>query len=156
MHGGFVDRSGWKGVYHILKKDGFYVIAVQNSTISLTDDVAVTKRAIIAAKGDVVLVGHSNGGVVISEAGNDPKVTSLVYITALAPDKGESVSLLIANPSSGRRLPVPRPGKVCGFARCRLSFVLAAFMGDPQIPRGLEGPQGDVSEPAATFLRDAK
>ena len=83
VHGGFVDGSGWEGVYHILKKDGFDVIAVQNPTISLADDVAVTKRAIAAAKGDVVLVGHSYGGVVVSEAGNDPKVKALVYITAL-------------------------------------------------------------------------
>lgn len=87
VHGGFVDGSGWEGVYHILKKDGFDIIVVQNPTISLADDVAVTKRAIATAKGDVVLVGHSYGGVVVSEAGNDPKVTALVYITDFAPER---------------------------------------------------------------------
>ncbi len=101
MHGGFVDGSGWEGVYNILKKDGFDVVVVQNPTISLADDVAVTRRALATAKGDVVLVGHSYGGAVVSEAGNDPKVTALVYITAFAPDHGESVSSLIANPAPG-------------------------------------------------------
>jgi pimeloyl-ACP methyl ester carboxylesterase len=102
VHGGFVDGSGWEGVYQLLKKDGFDVIVAQNPTISLTDDVAVTKRAIAMAKGDVVLVGHSYGGAVVSEAGNDPKVTALVYITAFALDRGESVSSLIANPPQAR------------------------------------------------------
>jgi pimeloyl-ACP methyl ester carboxylesterase len=104
VHGGFVDGSGWEGVYQLLKKDGFDVIVAQNPTISLTDDVAVTKRSIAKAKGDVVLVGHSYGGAVISEAGNDPKVTVLVYITAFAPDRGESVSSLISP---------PRPVRLC-------------------------------------------
>jgi pimeloyl-ACP methyl ester carboxylesterase len=90
VHGGFVDGSGWQGVYHLLKKDGFDVIVAQNPTISFADDVAVTKRAIAGAEGDVFLVGHSYGGAVVSQAGNDPKVKALVYITAFAPDKGES------------------------------------------------------------------
>ena len=105
VHGGFVDGSGWEGAYHILKTDGFDVIVVQNPTISLANDVDVTKRAIATAKGDVVLVGHSYGGVVVSEAGNDPKVIALVYVTAFAPDKGESVSSLIANPAPGAPVP---------------------------------------------------
>jgi pimeloyl-ACP methyl ester carboxylesterase len=105
VHGGFVDGSGWEGVYNILKKDGFDVVVAQNPTISLADDVAVTRRAIATAKGDVVLVGHSYGGVVVSEAGIDPKVKALVYITAFAPDKGESVSSLIANPPAGAPVP---------------------------------------------------
>src|ERR1700741_1246093 len=88
--GGFVDGAGWEGVYKILKKDGYNVSIVQNPTISLADDVAVTKRTIGAEKGRVVLLGHSYGGVVITEAGNDPKVAGLVYIAAFAPDKGES------------------------------------------------------------------
>ncbi len=88
VHGGFVDGSGWQGVHNILAKDGYEVIVVQNPTISLADDVAVTKRAIAAAKHPVVLVGHSYGGVIITEAGNDPKVSSLAYIAAFAPGRG--------------------------------------------------------------------
>src|SRR5436190_23115273 len=95
VHGGFVDGSGWEGVHKILKKDGYNVSIVQNPTISLADDVAVTKRVLATHKGPVLLVGHSYGGAVITEAGNDSKVAALVYITAFAPDKGESVSSLI-------------------------------------------------------------
>jgi len=143
VHGGFVDGSGWEGVYQLLKKDGFEVIAVQNPTISLADDVAVTKRAIATAKGDVVLVGHSYGGAVVSEAGNDPKVKALVYITAFAPDKGESVASLIANPAPGAPVPPILP-PVDGFLfldreKFAASFAadvrpdLAAFMADSQV-----------------------
>jgi len=89
VHGGFVDGSGWEGVYKILRKDGFTVSIVQNPTISLADDVAATKRIVAAQNGQVILVGHSYGGAVITEAGNDPKVAGLVYITAFVPDKGE-------------------------------------------------------------------
>ena len=102
VHGGFVDGSGWRGVYDLLTKDGFAVSVVQNPTISLADDVTVTKRILAAQDGPAVLVGHSYGGVVITEAGNDPKVAGLVYIAAFAPDKGESVSALIKNPPPGR------------------------------------------------------
>src|SRR5678816_734506 len=98
VHGGFVDGSGWEAVYRSLRKDGYTVTVVQNPTISLSDDVRVTKRAIAALDGPVVLVGHSYGGVVITEAGNDPKVVGLVYIAAFAPDEGESVSSLIKDP----------------------------------------------------------
>src|SRR3979411_2181739 len=91
VHGGFVDGSGWEGVYKILKKDGYRVSIVQNPTVTLEDDVAVTSRAIASQEGPVILVGHSYGGAVITEAGNDPKVVGLVYITAFAPDNGESV-----------------------------------------------------------------
>jgi len=91
VHGGFVDGSGWESVYQLLRKDGFNVVIVQNPTISLSDDVAVTKRCIDAQKGEVILVGHSYGGVVITEAGNHPQVTGLIYIAAFAPDTGESV-----------------------------------------------------------------
>jgi pimeloyl-ACP methyl ester carboxylesterase len=158
VHGGFVDGSGWEGVYNILKKDGFDVVVVQNPTISLTDDVSVTRRAIETAKGDVVLVGHSYGGVVVSEAGNDPKVKSLVYITAFAPDKGESVSSLIANPAPGAPVPPILP-PVDGFLflereNFAASFAadvrpaLASFMADSQVPWGLKALQGAVSEPA--------
>src|SRR5580765_6222536 len=95
VHGGFVGGSGWEGVYKALKKDGYTVSIVQNPTLSLAGDVAVTKRALATQNGPVILVGHSYGGAVITEAGNDPKVAGLVYIAAFAPDKGESVSALI-------------------------------------------------------------
>src|SRR6202022_1575991 len=109
VHGGFVDGSGWKGVYKALKKDGYTVAIVQNPTISLADDVVVTKRVIAAQDGPVVLVGHSYGGAVIPEAGNDPKVAGLVYITAFAPDKGESVNSLIKDPPPDAPVPPTLP-----------------------------------------------
>ena len=109
VHGGFVDGSGWEGVYKILKKDGYNVSIVQNPTISLEDDVAVTKRVLAAQDGPAILVGHSYGGAVITEAGNDPKVAGLVYITAFAPDKGESVATLIKDPPPGAPVPPIQP-----------------------------------------------
>jgi pimeloyl-ACP methyl ester carboxylesterase len=121
VHGGFVDGAGWEGVYKILKRDGYNVSVVQNPTISLDDDVAVTKRILAAQDGPAILVGHSYGGAVITEAGSHPKVAGLVYITAFAPDKGESVASLIENPPPGartvdtaaaRRLSIPRQGEV--------------------------------------------
>lgn len=158
VHGGFVDGSGWEGVYEILKKDGYDVKIVQNPTISLGDDVAVTKRAIAAASGNVILVGHSYGGVVVSEAGTDPKVASVVYIAAFAPDAGESVSSLIANPPDGAPVPPILP-PVDGFllldkSKFRESFAadvrpdLAAFLADSQVPWGVEALDGKVSQPA--------
>ena len=129
VHGGFVDGSGWEGVYNILIKDGYSVSVVQNPTLSHADDVAVTKRAIDAQSEPVILVGHSYGGAVITEAGNDPNVAALVYIAAFAPDKGESVKhahcrsaarrTCAANSAAAGRLPVPRPGEVCCFLRGR-------------------------------------
>ena len=105
VHGGFVDGSGWEGVYQILKHDGYNVSIVQNPTISLADDVAVTRRVLAAQSGPVILVGHSYGGAVITEAGNDPKVAGLVYIAAFALDNGESVSSLIKDPPPGAPVP---------------------------------------------------
>src|SRR5262245_9160862 len=105
VHGGFVDGSGWESVYRTLKKNGYNVAIVQNPTISLADDVAVTRRVIAAQNGPVILVGHSYGGAVITEAGNDPKVAGLVYIAAFAPDAGESVSTLIKDPPPGAPVP---------------------------------------------------
>ncbi len=158
VHGGFVDGSGWKGVYDILKKDGYNVTIVQNPTLSLADDVAVTKRAIAQQDGPVVLVGHSYGGVVVSEAGTDEKVKAVVYIAAFAPDKGESVSSLIANPPAGAPVPPILP-PVDGFlfldkAKFAASFAAdvdadeAAFMADSQVPWGVEALAGAVTEPA--------
>ena len=158
VHGGFVDGSGWQGVYDLLKKDGYTVSIVQNPTISLADDVAVTKRTLAAQDGPVILVGHSYGGVVITEAGNDPKVAGLVYIAAFAPDKGESVSALIKNPPPGAPVPPimpPQDGYLfLDRAKFRESFAAdvapdtAAFMADSQVPWGLEALDGAVTEPA--------
>src|SRR5215471_3333276 len=158
VHGGFVDGSGWQGVYDALKKDGYHVSIVQNPTISLTDDVAVTKRTLAAQDGPTILVGHSYGGVVITEAGNDPKVAGLVYIAAFAPDKGESVSALIKNPPPGAPVPPilpPQDGYLfLDREKFRASFAadvdehLAAFMADSQVPWGLEALSGAVTEPA--------
>jgi len=109
VHGGFVDGAGWEGVYKILKRDGHNVSIVQNPTISLEDDVAVTRRTLAAQDGPTILVGHSYGGAVITEAGNHPKVAALVYIAAFAPDKGESVGSLIKDPPPG----APRNRRYC-------------------------------------------
>jgi pimeloyl-ACP methyl ester carboxylesterase len=158
VHGGFVDGSGWAGVYKALKKDGYTVTIVQNPTISLADDVAVTKRTLGAQSGPVVLVGHSYGGVVITEAGNDPNVAALVYVAAFAPDKGESVNALIKNPPPGAPVPPILPPQD-GFlfldkAKFTASFAAdvpadtAAFMADSQVPWGVEALAGAISEPA--------
>jgi len=158
VHGGFVDGSGWEGVYNILRKDGYTVAVVQNPTISLADDVAVTKRTIAAQTEPVILVGHSYGGAVITEAGTDPKVAGLVYITAFAPDKGESVSSLIKDPPPGAPVPPilpPQDGYLSlDKAKFAASFAAdvapekAAFMADSQVPWGLEALGGTISEPA--------
>src|SRR6266849_4338573 len=105
VHGGFVDGAGWEGVYKILKRDGYNVSIVQNPTISLEDDVAVTKRTLAAQDGPTILVGHSYGGAVITEAGNHPKVSALVYIAASAPDRGGPVGSFIKAPPPGAPVP---------------------------------------------------
>jgi pimeloyl-ACP methyl ester carboxylesterase len=92
VHGAWADGSGWSKVIPLLQARGLHVVAVQNPLTSLADDVATTKRAIALQVGPVVLVGHSYGGAVITEAGNDPKVVSLVYVAAFAPGDGESVA----------------------------------------------------------------
>ena len=158
VHGGFVDGSGWEGVYNTLKKDGYNVSIVQNPTISLKDDVAVTKRVLAAQNGPAILVGHSYGGAVITEAGNDPKVAGLVYITAFAPDKGESVATLIKDPPAGAPVPPilpPQDGYLfLDRAKFPASFAAdvdaekAAFMADSQVPWGLEALSGAITEPA--------
>ena len=158
VHGGFVDGSGWQRVYDALKRDGYTVSIVQNPTISLTDDVAVTKRVLAAQNGPAILVGHSYGGVVITEAGNDPKVAGLVYVAAFAPDKGESVSALIKNPPPDAAVPPILPPQD-GFllldrTKFRAAFAAdvnadtAAFMADSQVPWGVEALAGAVSKPA--------
>jgi pimeloyl-ACP methyl ester carboxylesterase len=158
VHGGFVDGTGWQGVYRQLRQRGFQASVVQNPTTSLADDVAATKLVLDAQDYPVVLVGHSYGGVVITEAGHHPKVAGLVYITAFAPDKGESVSSLIANPPPGAPVPPilpPRDGFLfLDKAKFQASFAgdvddeTAAFMADSQVPWGTAALAGAVSRPA--------
>jgi pimeloyl-ACP methyl ester carboxylesterase len=158
VHGGFVDGSGWAGVYGILKRDGFNVSIVQNPTVSLAGDVAAAKLVIDSQNGPVILVGHSYGGAVITEAGTDPNVAGLVYITAFAPDKDESVGTLIANPPPGAPTPPILPPKdgylFLDKAKFPASFAgdvdaeTAAFMADSQVPWGLEAIGGKITAPA--------
>ena len=129
VHGGFVDGAGWEGVYKLLRKHGYNVSIVQNPTLTLADDVAATRLVIAQAKGPVVLVGHSYGGVVITEAGNDPKVAKLVYIAAFAPDKGESVAKLIENPPPGAPVPPILPPQN-GYLFLDKAKFAASFAGD--------------------------
>ena len=158
VHGGFVDGSGWAAVYKLLKRDAYNVVVVQNPTLSLADDVAVTKRAIASQDGRVLLVGHSYGGAVITEAGTDPRVAGLVYIAAFAPDKGESVSSLIKDPLPGAPVPPILPPQD-GFlfldqAKFHFSFAAdvdpeaAAFMAASQVPWGIGALAGTITEPA--------
>src|SRR5215831_13774360 len=158
VHGGFVDGAGWRGVYDILKKDGFNVSIVQNPTISLAGDVSATRLILDSQPGPTILVGHSYGGAVITEAGTHPKVAGLVYITAFAPDKGESVNSLIANPPPGAPVPPILPPKdgylFLDKAKFPQSFAgdvdpqTAAFMADSQVPWGLDALAGAITEPA--------
>ena len=158
VHGGFVDGSGWQGVYDVLTADGYRVAVVQNPTFSLDGDVATTHEVIDGLPGPVVLVGHSYGGAVITQAGNHEKVQSLAYIAAFAPDKGESVSTLIADPPPGAPVPPilpPRDGlllldrdKFAGSFAGDLPRAQAEFMADSQLPWGLDALNGVVTQPA--------
>src|SRR6202165_2534271 len=158
VHGGFVGGAGWEGVYGILKEDGYSVSIVQNPTVSLADDVAATKLILAAQDRPVILVGHSYGGVVITEAGNDAKVAGLVYIAAFAPDKGESVSSLIKDPPPGAPVPPILPPQN-GFLFLDKAKFAASFAGDVAtepadfiaglpVPRGPGAISGAISEPA--------
>lgn len=158
VHGGFVDGSGWEGVYKILARDGHTVSVVQHPTISLDDDVAATKLVISQQNGPVILVGHSYGGVVITEAGNDPKVIGLVYIAAFAPDEGESVQALIKDPPPGAPVPPILP-PANGFlfldkTKFRASFAAdvapekAEFMAHSQVPWGVNALSGTIKKAA--------
>jgi pimeloyl-ACP methyl ester carboxylesterase len=158
VHGGFVDGSGWQGVYSILSKDGYNVSIVQNPTMSLEGDVGATMRIIDAQSEPVILGGPSYGGAVITEAGNNPNVAALVYIAAFAPDAGESVNTLIADPPPGAPVPPILPPHY-GFLlldreKFHDSFAAdvnaedAAFMADSQVPWGVDALSGTISEPA--------
>jgi len=158
VHGGFVDGSGWQPVYRLLRNDGYAVGVVQNPTLSLEGDVAATRLIIDAQDGPVVLVGHSYGGAVITEAGNDPNVAALVYIAAFAPDAGESVNSLIANPPPDAPVPPilpPRDGFLfLDRGKFQVSFAgdvagdVAEFMADSQVPWGVDALGGAIKEPA--------
>ncbi len=158
VHGGFVDGSGWRPVYDLLTKDGYRVAVVQNPTLSLAGDAAAAKLIIDAQDGPVVLVGHSYGGAVISEAGTDPNVAALVYISAFAPDAGESVNTLLAGfPQDAPQPPILPPKDGFLFLdrdKFHASFAgdlpadLATFMADSQVPWGVDALGGQVSEPA--------
>ncbi len=158
VHGGFVDGAGWEGVYKILKKQGYNVSVVQNPTISLEDDVKATQRILAAQDGPAILVGHSYGGAVITEAGTHPNVAGLVYITAFAPDKGESVGSLIRNSPPGAPVPpiVPQEDGFLSLDKKAFpaSFAAdvepekAAFMADSQVPWGVGATNGVITEPA--------
>jgi len=158
VHGGFVDGSGWREVYRLLTDDGFRVSVVQHPTLSLAGDVAVTERVLDTLDGPAILVGHSYGGAVITEAGNHERVAGLVYIAAFAPDKGESVNTLIADPAPGAPVPPILP-PVDGFLfldrdKFHASFAAdlpvaeAEFMADSQVPWGPDALSGTIGEPA--------
>jgi pimeloyl-ACP methyl ester carboxylesterase len=158
VHGGFADGSGWRAVYDLLTRDGYHVAVVQNPTLSLQGDAAATRLIIDAQDGPVVLVGHSYGGAVITEAGTGENVAALVYICAFAPDTGESVNTLIADPPPGAPVPPILPPKD-GFLfldreKFHASFAgdlpadLAMFMADSQVPWGVEALGGTITQPA--------
>src|SRR4051794_5381222 len=158
VHGGFVDGSGWRGVYDVLSGDGFNVSVVQNQTLSLESDVETTRQVLDAQDGPAILVGHSYGGVVITEAGRHERVAGLVYVAAFAPDAGESVNTRIADPPPGAPVPPILP-PVEGFLfldreKFADSFAAdlpvddAAFMADSQVPWGVEALNGAITEPA--------
>ncbi|MFJ3903951.1 alpha/beta fold hydrolase [Streptomyces sp. NPDC090025] len=158
VHGGFVDGAGWRGVYDVLTADGFDVRIVQNPTKSLADDVAVTRGVLNDIPGPVVLVGHSYGGAVITEAGNHDKVEALVYVTAFAPDQGESVDTLLGGfPADGPQPPILPPvdgslfldrGRFAEAFAADVSAQDAAFMADSQVPWGLDALGGTVTKAA--------
>jgi len=158
VHGNFVDGSGWRGVYDLLKAEGFNVKVVQNPTLSLEGDVEATNNVLDQIDGPAILVGHSYGGVVITEAGRHRNVAGLAYIAAFAPDKGESVSSLIADPPPGAPVPPilpPQngflfldPNKFAGSFAADLASADAQFMADSQVPAGVESLSGTITEPA--------
>jgi pimeloyl-ACP methyl ester carboxylesterase len=156
VHGGFVDASGWQAVQEKLTHDGYNVMVTQQPTASLQEDVAYTKRVVDAAPGPVLLVGHSYGGAIITEAGNSPKVRGLVYVAAFAPDKDESIEMLIKNPVPGAPVPPILPPQD-GFllldqAKFAASFAAdvdpktSSFMAKSQVPWGLKALSDKVTE----------
>lgn len=141
VHGAFADGSGWRGVYDQLTAQGYRVTIVQNPLTSLADDVAATKRVLDRQAGPAILVGHSYGGTVITEAGIDPKVAGLVYVSALAPDVGESTG------SQFKDIPAP-PEFVIDTQKDGFGFV--------NLEKFKVGFAGDTSDAEAAFLRDSQ
>jgi pimeloyl-ACP methyl ester carboxylesterase len=156
VHGAFVDGSSWRPVYDLLVADRYHVAVVQNPTLSLSGDAAATRLIIDAQDGPVVLVGHSYGGAVITEAGSHDKVTALVYIAAFAPDKGEAVQALGGSPDAPGSPIVPAPGgfllqdpaKFHASFGADLSAADAVFLADSQVPWAVDAMAGPVTEPA--------
>jgi pimeloyl-ACP methyl ester carboxylesterase len=158
VHGAFVDASGWRPVYDLLEKKGFEVLIVQNPTITLEGDATAAREVIALAKHPVILVGHSYGGAVITEAGADPKVKGLVYLAAFAPDAGESVLQLASTPVPGAS-PAPLLPPKDGFIQIDPAKFAAAFAADvdpatthfmaaSQVPWGLGAVGAKISAPA--------
>jgi len=158
VHGAFVDASGWQAVHDILSADGYEVLAVQNPTITLEGDVEATREVIARASKPVVLVGHSYGGAVITEAGNHEKVRRLVYLAAFAPDAGESVEKIATTPTPGEdKAPLlpPRDGfLLIDPAKFPTSFApdvdktKTVFMANAQVPWGLGAIGATITKPA--------
>ncbi len=157
VHGAFVDGSGWRGVYDQLIADGYRVTVVQNPTTTLDGDVAVTRSALDQLDGPAILVGHSYGGVVITEAGRHESVAGLVYVAAFAPAEGESVNTLIADPPPGAPQPPIRPrgdalfldrSQFAGAFAADLDPAEAAFMADSQTGWGVQALGSPVGDPA--------
>jgi pimeloyl-ACP methyl ester carboxylesterase len=158
VHGAFVDGSGWRAVYDLLTRDGYHAAVTQNPTVSLEGDVAATRLVIDAQDGPVVLVGHSYGGAVITEAGTHDKVAALVYLSAFVPDKGESVSTLMGEVAPGAptsSILAPTGGfmfqdreKFYHSFGADPAAADAAFMADSQVPWGVDALTGQVTEPA--------
>jgi pimeloyl-ACP methyl ester carboxylesterase len=143
VHGAFADGSGWRGVYDELTKRGYKVTIVQNPLTSLADDVAATKRALNRQDGPAILVGHSWGGTVITEAGIDPKVAGLVYVSALSPDAGESTAQQYEGFTTPPEFVLDTGPDGYGYVKAEnfkagfaadVSDANAAFMRDSQVP----------------------
>ncbi|MFD3941828.1 alpha/beta hydrolase [Streptomyces sp. NPDC058579] len=158
VHGGFVDGSGWRGVHDELAREGFRIRIVQSPTRSLEGDVAATRQVLDTLDGPAVLVGHSYGGVVVTEAGTHPNVAALAYIAAFAPDTGESAGTLIAEAAPGAPVPplLSQGDGLLFLDRDRFHDAFAAdlpvrqtsFMADAQVPWGVAALGGAVTEPA--------
>ncbi|KAA0097962.1 alpha/beta hydrolase [Mycolicibacterium sp. P1-18] len=156
VHGAFVDGSTWRAVYDLLAADGHHVAVVQNSTLSLSGDVAETRRVIDAQDGPVVLVGHSYGGAVITEAGLHDKVAALVYVAAFAPDEGETVRALVGDPAApgspivevAEGLWYQDRGRFHASFGADLTTADAAFLADAQLPWGDDAMAQPVTDPA--------